>query len=391
MRTAIAGLTATLAATLVGLGSATVANASDNARKACQPDIAAGQTCDRRVVEVMFVLDTTGSMTRLIAGAKQKIWAIANEVADNDADAIVRMGLVGYRDLGDSYVTRFHDLTTDIDGLYGRLLAFQARGGGDTPESVNQALYEAVTRASWTLQGTGQTSAGRKPIRLAFLVGDAPPHMDYQQDVKYPETMVIAKRSGITVNTLQAGRRHDTRRVWNEIARLGGGVFAQIPLSGNVQVIETPYDQDIQRLQRQLDSTIIPYGTQRTRAGYREKLSSRRTATAASTADRAAYYTKQRGKREVVTGGGDLLAELESGAVDLERLDSAKLPKKLRAASPAEQRAVITAKRAERKKIDRELGVLVKQRSAYIAKRKKSAPRPAALDTAIRKSIREAF
>ncbi|MEL6423117.1 MAG: vWA domain-containing protein, partial [Pseudomonadota bacterium] len=235
----------TLAATsaLTPLATGTASAASSQSGVACQLDGDAGQYCGKRVVEVMFVLDTTGSMSRLIAGAKQKIWAIANEVVENDPDAIVRIGLVGFRDLGDAYVTRFHDLTTDIDGLYAKLLSFRARGGGDTPESVNQALFEGITRANWT--SADRQAGSKKNIRLLFLAGDAPPHMDYQQDVKYPEALKLARKRGITVNALQAGRRHDTRLVWREIASLGGGVYAQIPLSGNVQIIETPYDQQI--------------------------------------------------------------------------------------------------------------------------------------------------
>ena len=33
---------------------------------------------ERPVIEVVFVLDTTGSMSGLIEGAKRKIWSIAN-------------------------------------------------------------------------------------------------------------------------------------------------------------------------------------------------------------------------------------------------------------------------------------------------------------------------
>jgi uncharacterized protein YdeI (YjbR/CyaY-like superfamily) len=50
------------------------------------------------------------------------------------------MGLVAYRDIGDDYVTRTFDLTTDIQDLYANLLELKARGGGDWPESVNEAL-----------------------------------------------------------------------------------------------------------------------------------------------------------------------------------------------------------------------------------------------------------
>src|SRR5262249_23205436 len=138
----------------------------------------------RPVVEVVFVLDTTGSMGPLIEGAKRKIWSIATTIIDCTPDADIRLGLVAYRDIGDSYVTKTFDLTTDIQGLYGDLLQLRAQGGGDWPESVNEALFVGVTKMSW--------SHGRNSTRIMFLVGDAPPHMDYAQDMKYPEVMRLA-------------------------------------------------------------------------------------------------------------------------------------------------------------------------------------------------------
>ena len=55
----------------------------------------------RKVVQVVFVLDTTGSMTPLIEGAKRKIWSIATAIVDENPGAEVQMGLVAYRDVGD--------------------------------------------------------------------------------------------------------------------------------------------------------------------------------------------------------------------------------------------------------------------------------------------------
>src|SRR6266404_5929448 len=91
-------------------------------------------------MEVCFVLDTTGSMSGLIEGAKQKIWSIANEMISAKPTPELRLGLIGYRDRGDEYVVKSFQLTDDIDAIYGQLQAFHAAGGGDTPESVNEAL-----------------------------------------------------------------------------------------------------------------------------------------------------------------------------------------------------------------------------------------------------------
>src|SRR4026207_567317 len=97
-------------------------------------------------IEVCFVLDTTGSMGGLIEGAKRKIWSIATAIVDSNPDADIRMGLVAYRDIGDDYGIKKVDLTTDIQDLYARLLELKARGGGDWPESVNEALDVAVNK-----------------------------------------------------------------------------------------------------------------------------------------------------------------------------------------------------------------------------------------------------
>src|SRR3982750_1532331 len=62
-------------------------------------------------VEVVFCLDTTGSMGGLIDGAKAKIWSICNQIATGKPTPELKVGLVAYRDRGDAYVTRVFDLT----------------------------------------------------------------------------------------------------------------------------------------------------------------------------------------------------------------------------------------------------------------------------------------
>ena len=98
------------------------------------------------MVEVAFVLDATGSMSGLIEGAKKKIWSIANNVVELNLAPEGRIGLIAYRDRTEKYVTQFYDLSYDLDTVFQNLQSFKAAGGGDFPESVNQALNEAVRR-----------------------------------------------------------------------------------------------------------------------------------------------------------------------------------------------------------------------------------------------------
>src|SRR5215813_5087402 len=101
-------------------------------------------------VEVVFCLDTTGSMGGLIEGAKQKIWAICNQIAGGKPSPDLKVGLVAYRDRGDEYITKVFDLSEGLDAIHGYLKGFKAQGGGDPPESVNEALDVTVNKIKWS-------------------------------------------------------------------------------------------------------------------------------------------------------------------------------------------------------------------------------------------------
>lgn len=317
------------------------------------------------VVEVAFVLDTTGSMSGLIENAKRKIWSIATSIVDANPAAEVRMALVAYRDVGDEYVTKKFDLTTDIQGLYAELLKFRAQGGGDWPESVNEALDVAVTKLNWSQE--------REVKKIVFLVGDAPPHMDYQQDRKYPEVLKDAKARGIIVNAVQAGPARDTERFWREIAQLGDGKYIPIPQDGGVAlIIETPYDREILELQIRLNRTVLPYGKRTQRLKVEERVNNIAAAPQSTATDIAVYQNKV--ARGVVSTDGDLVADTASGRVKLESVPEAELPENLQKLAPAARKAELDKQSAERKTLDDKLSSLVKQRDAFVAAERQKRP-----------------
>src|SRR3989454_6385531 len=197
-------------------------------------------------VEVAFVLDTTGSMGGLIEGAKRRIWSIARRIGEGRPRPDLRIALVGYRDLGDEYVTRVHDFSRDMDEVHERLMAFQASGGGDTPEHVSAAMGAAVQQLSWSQ---------RPALQIIFLVGDAPPHLDYQDGHDYARYAKAARARGIAVETVQCGGDPVTARFWQEIASLGGGHYARIDAQGGMPALVTPVDAELARLNGELAGT----------------------------------------------------------------------------------------------------------------------------------------
>jgi len=312
-------------------------------------------------IEVCFVLDTTGSMSGLIEGAKQKIWSIANQIVSAKPTPALKLALIGYRDRGDEYVTKLTDLTDDIDAIYDKLRAFQAGGGGDAPESVNQALHEAVTKINW--------SQSREVLKIIFLVGDAPPHMDYKEDVKYPEVCQMAVKRDLVINTVQCGASiAETAPIWREIAKLSEGSYSAIEQSGGMVAIATPMDGELAELNRAVGRTLVAYGGAGLRREVFAKQAASEAAAPAAAASRLAYNART-GKS--VQGGGELLDALSDGTVKLEDVKKEDLPEALQKLSAPELKLYVGKQQAERVAIQKKIAELNKQRDAYIAAEKK--------------------
>ena len=306
-------------------------------------------------IEVCFVLDTTGSMGGLIEGAKQKIWSIANEMISAQPTPELKLGLIGYRDRGDEYVVKSFSLTDDIDAIYGHLREFQAGGGGDAPESVNEALAEAIHKMPWT--------SDSKVLKIIFLVGDAPPHMDYPNGPKYPDLCREAAKKDLIINTIQCGEMAETKPIWQEIAKLSEGSYVGISQSGNVAVISTPMDKELSRLNERIGATLIPYGDSKLQAEVHAKYAVAASAPVAAMADRLTYNSKT-GK--AVQGRGELVDALNDKTVKLDEIDQKQLPAELQKLDRSELQKRIAKTRDERADLQKQIVEVSKKREAYI-------------------------
>ena len=333
-------------------------------------------------VEVAFVLDTTGSMSGLIDGAKQKIWSIANQLASGQPRPVVRMALVAYRDRGDTYVTQLHELTDDIDTVYARLQQLAADGGGDTPESVNQALHEAVTRLSW--------SSDKNVYRAIFLVGDAPPHLDYQGDVPFAKSVALARQRGIVINTVQCGNLAETTPIWQQIASTGAGTFAAIAQDGGMLALAAPMDDELAKLNSDLASTLVPYGAPAEQAELEAKRDRAASAAPATVASRLGYLSKLGGILN--SGRADLVDAISSGDKKLSEIAEPELPAPLQAMAPAAREEYVKEKLEKRQEIQKRITALSAERDEYVAQenaRRAAAGKDDGFDAKVRDAVRK--
>ena len=357
------------------------------------PALVAAPPANGPVLEMVFVIDTTGSMGGLIDGAKQRVWGIINEAMQSPSKPSVRVGLVAYRDRGDEYVTQVLPLTDDLDKVYSTLMDYSAGGGGDTPENVRRALADGVHRAGWTRPAPG----GPNVAQILFLVGDAPPHDDYRDEPDTLKTTAEAVLKGMTVNAIQCGDLHGTREIWQAIAQRGEGRYFAIAQDGGVRTLDSPYDTRLAELGNRLGGTYTAYGGGAGAEGesYRAEARARQMSTEtkiAAAAPVAAQADRAVNKMlNTLAYAGDLLQSIENGSVKLEAVKDEDLPEDLRKLSPADRQKEVDRRLAERRKLREEITTLSRQRDEFISaeKKKRNGGRQDGFDAAVSAALKE--
>jgi Mg-chelatase subunit ChlD len=166
----------------------------------------------KRSVDLAFILDTTGSMGEEIAAVKATIQKVAASLAQKDVR--LRIGLVEYKDRTDPFTTRVYAMTSDVARFSADVAGIAASGGGDYPEAVNEGIHAGLTNLEWSSDAI---------VKLAFLVGDAPPHLDYAEDADYAQEMKAAAHRGIQLFTVAAsGMDPLGQAVWRQVAQYTG-------------------------------------------------------------------------------------------------------------------------------------------------------------------------
>jgi hypothetical protein len=137
----------------------------DRANAAAIRRSTAGMFKEACSTDLLFLIDTTSSMSPYINAAKQQVRDIVADIKEaflNESQ--VRIAVVSYKDHGDSPNIEFLDFTTSADGVSRFLDTISARGGADTPEDVLGGIQKAL-QASWKQQ-----------TRCLVHIADAPAH-----------------------------------------------------------------------------------------------------------------------------------------------------------------------------------------------------------------------
>ncbi|MFA5183056.1 MAG: VWA domain-containing protein [Syntrophales bacterium] len=146
-------------------------------------------------LDILFIMDTTGSMGEEISRLKNTIEIINLNLASLSSKPKIRFGMVLYKDRGDEYVTQVIPLTADLEKFRAVLNQVIAGGGGDNPEDLQSALQDSIEKIKWNKDG----------IRLCYIITDATAHLDYGQKYTYVNAVHDARQGGIKMFTIGTG------------------------------------------------------------------------------------------------------------------------------------------------------------------------------------------
>lgn len=173
------------------------------------------------IIEIMLVVDVTGSMGDEIHFLKAELADVINQIAANNSGAKIKLSMLFYRDTDDRVPFDCYDFIDVTDGIG---LALQqenlnkqyASGGGDYPEAVDEALDIAVNK-QWS---TGATT------KIIFHVLDAPAHYGDQYAEKLLNATKTAAEKGIRLcPIICSGAAESTEYTMREAAIYTGGTF----------------------------------------------------------------------------------------------------------------------------------------------------------------------
>ena len=332
------------------------------------------------LIQTAILLDTSSSMDGLISQAKTKLWKIVNELAlakRRGASPALEVAVYEYGNDGldeaAGYIRQVLPLTRDLDKVSESLFALTTNGGS---EYCGQVIERAARDLAWDKNAA--------VLKLVYIAGNE----EFNQGrVDYKAACREAIGRGIIVNTIYCGDNAEgARTFWLSGSELADGQYFSIDQNAVTAYIKAPQDQEILKLNAELNKTYLAYGKEG-RAG-RELQAAQDTNAASSGAGVIVERSIAKSKAQYANDRWDLVDAVNAGKVNPAELNEDEMPAELRDKTPAEQKQIIEAKTKERAAIQKKISDLEKERRAFIAKEQKAAGDKSTLDAAILKSVR---
>lgn len=331
-------------------------------------------------IQVALLLDTSNSMDGLISQAKSQLWTLVNELSEGRREGQAPQIELALYEYGNSnisaargYVRQVLPLTTDLDAVSEKLFSLKTDGG---EEYAGQVMTAALDELDW--------SPDRHTLKLMIIAGNEP---FTQGSVSYQSACDLARQKGVKIDTIHCGSsKQGIEGKWKAGAECGNGIYMVIDQDEKYVHIDSPYDDDIIRLNKKLNETYIGYGTRGRVNMERQAVQDSNAASMgkgielkrAKSKASAAYNNKS----------WDLVDAYEADNDALANVTDKDLPKELQGKSASELKQVVEAKQLERKITSEEIKALEAKRESYVSDKRKDLAESKTLDNVMIDAVR---
>lgn len=342
-------------AKIIGPAAIGILVASSNIESAHARSYQQPETMTRQI-DVVIALDVSGSMTGLIESAKQRLWDIVNELGRAQPQPELRLALLSYGRPSYGGETGFVKIdlpfTSDLDAVNETLFRFGTDGGD---EYVARVVNTSINELSW--------SNDPNALRILFVAGNEAATQDPQ--ITLQQATQSAANAGIVVNTIYCGSDNDGIATgWREFAILTNGLYASIDQnSAAVANLATPMDDELAKLNQDLNDTYLAYGAAGSR--YRQnQLEQDENAEAMSSSAMASRVVTKAG-RLYNNSDWDLIDAIKSGK-PLEEVAVEDLPEAMQSMSAKDREVFVSEQSKKREEIQARISKLDGERRHYI-------------------------
>jgi len=307
-------------------------------------------------VKIAILLDVSGSMDGLIEQVKIALYEYGSALYEYKGNMHQVLGF-----------------TSDLDEISEKLFSLRTSGSN---EYCGQVIQTSLDDLDW--------GEKKDNLKLIFIAGNEP---FTQGRVNYTEAVLNSKNKGIVVNTIFCGDYNEgVRGSWKSGAQVGGGEYIAIDHNKKVVHIDTPYDEEIMRLNKKLNKTYVSYGSK-----GKEKIQKQAVQdTNAEEMEQAVAIKRavSKSSRLYKNKSWDLVDAAEDADFDISEVKRESLPAELKSKSNTELKVYVEKKKAERVKIQKEIKEASKKRSAFIDKNQKEGAK-GELESAMNKAIKK--
>jgi hypothetical protein len=336
---------------------------------------------DAPLVQIAVLLDTSGSMQGLIEQAKTQLWKLVNEfitAKQDDKTPVVQVALYEYGKSAlraeENWIRQIQPLTRDLDKVSEELFALTTNGGD---EYCGAVIQRATLDLAW--------DANPKVYKAIFIAGNEP---FTQGPIDSKQSCKDAIAKGIIVNTIHCGgEAQGIAEHWNQGALLADGKYLVIDQNQAIVHIEAPQDKEIVKLNEELNSTYINYGSAAPAAKARQVA---QDSNAAAKPESGAQVQRivSKASANYFNSGWDLVDASKDKSFDITKVKEADLPEEMKKMTVEERKVHLVKKTAERAEIQKKVLTLNKEREAYVATQRKESAKNDTLDTAMVKALR---